>query len=287
MSAVTFEQYRQIQATNWTALKHMRESPLKYRHMVDAEDEDNLARAIGRASHCALFEPQEFERLFFVLPEDAPDRPSDRILYAKKPSPESVARVKWWDEFERESAGRTMLTAEHMAQVTGLAAAVRKHPLVAPYLAGAQFERAVTWTDPASGEPCKARLDWTTPLALLDLKGTTSIDAFRFGAVAARLGYYCQLGGHYYNAARYGLRWLPQEVAIVAVEFKPPHDVAMFTLDDNIIFAAQEEVAGLIRQLQECRRTSVWHGRYTEKQALRLPNYVYGDEEIAVTEGGA
>lgn len=283
--AVTFEDYRKIRATNWSSLKHLRESPLRFRFMQDAPDEDNAARAVGRAGHCALFEPESFKRLFFVLPEGAPDRPTDRMRNAKDPSRSSIERVKWWDEFERESAGRTMLTDEQWHQATGIAEAVRSHPMVAPYLEDGIFERAITWTDPQSGEPCKARIDWWArkKRALLDLKSSTSIDAHLFGRVASRLGYYCQKA-HYYNGMIHGARERVDEVAIIVVEAKKPHDVAWFTVDDAALHAGQEEVAGLIRRLQECRRTSTWPGRYTEKQSLLLPQYIYGDEEIAVTE---
>lgn len=281
--AVTFEEYRQIRATNWSILKHLRESPLKLQHMLAAEDEDTVARAVGRAAHCALFEPDEFARLFYVLPEDAPRRPTTRQIEAKKPSPETVEAVRWWAHWNEESAGKTMLTAEQYGQARGIAEAVRAHPIAGKYLEGAEFERTVVWTDPASGELCKARLDWLAPRALIDLKTTTSIDAFAFGRVATRLGYYCQ-AAHYYNGVSHGLRRMVDEVAIVAVEAKPPHDVGVFVVDDAALHAGQEEVAALIHRLQECRRADTWPGRYTEKQILHLAQYVYGDDEIAVTE---
>lgn len=282
---VTFDQYRQIQATNWSALKWIRESPLKYQFMRSAEDQDTVARAVGRAGHCALFEPHEFERLFFVLPESAP-KDLRYLRHAKKPSPDTVAAIEWWDAQEVANAGRTMLTDEHWRQATGIAQAVRSHPLVSPYIDAGEFEKTVTWTDPASGERCKARIDWWAKKqsALLDLKTSGSIDSFRFGAIAARLGYNSQLA-FYYNAVRFGMGQACAEVAIVAVESKPPHDVAWFTVDDAALYAGQQEVARLIEQLQECRASNRWPGRYTEKQSLLLPQYVYGDDEIAITEG--
>lgn len=263
----TFDQYRAIQATNWSQLKHLRESPLKYRYMQTAEEDvDTASRALGRAVHSLVFEPGTFARDYAIY--DGGDR-----------------RGKDWLAFRDANEGKTIFKPNEIGHVEAMAKAVRVHPLVAPYLDDGQFEQTITWTDPQSGEPCKARIDWwsKSKKALLDLKSSTSIDAFLFGRVAARLGYASQLA-HYYNGVRFGMRQACAEVAIVAVESKPPYDVAFFTVTDDALFAGQEEVARLIRQLQECRSTNKWPGRYTEKQMLALSEYAYGDEEIAVTE---
>lgn len=260
MSAVSFEQYVQITATNWSRLKHLRESPLKYRFLQGGDDEDTVYRAMGRAVHALVFEPDVFRRDYAIY--EGGDR-----------------RWKDWTAFKDAHDGQTIFKPNEIEHITGMANAVRTNPIVAPYLTDGEFEKTVAWTDPESGERCKARIDWLTSQALLDLKTTTTIDAIRFGRIAARLGYHCQVGGHYYNAVRYGLQRTLEEVAIVAVESSPPYDVAMFVLDDDAIYAAQEEVAQLIQRLQRCRESGEWPGRYPEKQALILPPWIYDEDE--------
>lgn len=270
--ALSFDAYVRLPATNWSSLKRLRESPLKYQHALHAQDEDTIYRAKGRAAHALIFEPATFERDFAIF--DGERRAG-----------------KAWDAFQAEHAGKTLLKACELEDVAAMANAVRVHPLVAPYLTDGEFERSIAWTDPDSGEPCKARIDWWShsKRALIDLKTTTTIDAFRFGRIAARLGYQCQLA-HYYNGVRYGLRRMVEEVAIVAVESSAPYDVAVFVVDDEALYAGQEEVSALIRRLQECREAGVWPGRYAEKQALQLPQWIFGDEDeeegLGITVGG-
>lgn len=281
MTSITFEDYCKLDAVNWSSLKHLRESPLKYRHMRQAEDEDNIARAIGRATHYALFEPQEFERAFFVLPTDAPRRPSSVQRNAKKPSPETIEAIRWWDEFNAAAAGRTMLTDEQMDQSTAIANAVRNNPVAAKYLDGGLFEQALTWEDQETGLPCKARTDLIVPRTkvLADLKTTGTIEDFRFGRVAARMGYHCQLA-HYRNGVYSALGWQPKKVVLIVVESAAPHDVAVFVASDMDLLTGENEVRSLLIKLKGCLESDRWPGRYEEETPLVLPNYVFDEEEM-------
>lgn len=53
-------EYRQIDAINWSSLKHMAESPMLYRHMLDHGRDDTPALAFGRLVHTLVFEPALF-----------------------------------------------------------------------------------------------------------------------------------------------------------------------------------------------------------------------------------
>lgn len=264
---MTFADYRELDAVNWSSLKHLRESPLKYRHMQDAPDEDTRYRALGRATHALVFEPQTFNADYAIY--EGGDR-----------------RGKAWTEFAEAHAGQTIFKPNEIADAIGMANAVRVHPLIAPYLVDGEFEKSIQWTDPSTGQACKARLDWWArgKRALCDLKTSTTIDKFRFGRIAARLGYHCQLA-HYYN----GVCAQPEqvdEILLIAVESSAPYDVAVFVLDDDALFAGQEEVAELMRRLSEHRSSGVWPGRYTEKEPLLLPQWVFGDEDDEGALGG-
>lgn len=256
-----FADYRALDAVNWSSLKHLRESPLKYLHMLNAQDEDTRYLALGRVTHALVFEPATFERDYVIY--EGGDR-----------------RGKDWTAFAEAHAGRTIFKPNEIADAIGMANAVKVHPLIAPYLDSGEFEKPVTWIDSGSGLSCKARLDWWNrgKRALLDLKTSTTIDKFRFGRIAARLGYHCQVA-HYYN----GLSAQPEqvdEVMIVAVESSPPYDVAVFVVDDDALYAGQEEVGELLMRLKEHRASGVWPGRYPAKESLLLPEWVFsGDED--------
>ena len=264
---MNFTEYKALDAVNWSSLKHLRDSPLHYQHALTGADVDTTERAKGRAIHALAFEPAVFEREFAIY-EDG------------------NRRGKEWEAFKALHAGKTILKTNEMDDVIGSSNAVRTHPLVAPYLVGGAFEQTVTWTDPVTGLKCKARMDLTNAgmKALVDLKSSTTIDAYRFGRIAARLGYHCQLA-HYNDGCTRGLGWTPAETLIVAVESSAPYDVAVFVLDDDTLFAGREEVQALLQRLKQCRESGQWPGRFTDKAALLLPAYVYGDDDDDATAG--
>lgn len=259
---MTHDEYAKIDAVNWSSLKHMRESPMHYRYRLDNPIESTPAMALGRATHTLVFEPLLFDDEYVIWTE------GDR-------------RGKAWKEFEELHTGKTIFKPNEIILAKQMANAVKSHPLVQPYLTDGIFEQPITWTDPATGMRCKARPDWLQPsrTALVDLKTSISADARRFGALAARLGYHCQMA-KYRNGVQCALKWFPQEVCIIVVERDPPHDVAVFRMDEETLSIAFEEVQQLMQQLAVCRSTDSWPGRYTEKQGLQLPAYLYGEMEF-------
>ena len=67
------------------------------------------AMALGTILHALVLEPDTFDQRYIAAPKDAPRKPSDRERYAKKPSPETLQRVAWWDEFEQQAQGRIVV----------------------------------------------------------------------------------------------------------------------------------------------------------------------------------
>lgn len=272
MNAISFDDYCAIDAVNWSSLKHLSPkhggSPLRYQHALKTESADTAARALGRAAHTLTFEPDRFDLDYAVWTE------GDR-------------RGKAWLDFKAANGDRTILKADEADTARAIADAVRSSPAVAPYLDGGEYERTVLWHDPTTGLKCKARLDWINPRrrALVDLKTTVSIEARRFGLIAARLGYPCQVA-HYFEACVNGLGWTPDECVIVAVESSAPHDVGVFVLDDDALTYGSEIVAELLSELAARRKSGRWPGLYRdEPQRLELPAYLFEDDGDLETFG--
>jgi exodeoxyribonuclease VIII len=253
--------YRLLAGVNWSSLKYLRESALLYRYRLGVPDEDTPSMALGRATHALVFEPETFERDFAIW--------------------EGGRRQgKEWEAFRDAHVNQTIFKPDEIELAAQMAEAVRRHPLVQPYLTGGLFEHPIRWTDGATGLLCKAKPDWLIAerRILLDLKSARSIDARRFGAFSARLGYHCQLA-HYRNGVTAALGWRPERVLIVAVENEPPHDVAVFELDEEALYVGEQEVQELLAMLRACRTADQWPGRYTEEQALQLPAWLFNDDE--------
>lgn len=266
---MTYNDYASIPAANWTKLNKLRTgSPLHYKDALTNPGTDSTGRMLGRAVHAMMFEPESFWATHVVT---------------------DIKRrgTKEWTALEAANPGKTILKRDENEEALAQVDALRSCPLVADYLDGAVFEQTVTWTDPATGIPCKARLDWVNPRTrtLIDLKGTPTTHPMMFGKRAAKDGYHIQLGGHYYNACRYGLGWEPEESAIVAVEFNRPFDVAVFTLEEDDVALAQTEIDTLLAKLAECERRGAYPGHGTDehdawtasKRRINLPRWAWGD----------
>ena len=246
---------------NWSTLKALRDSPAHYRRQLVNPMKQTPAMALGRATHTLVFEPQKFEAEYIIW--DGGDR-----------------RGKAWLDFKAEHEGKTIFKPAEIDVAVEIADAVRRHPLVQPYLVDGVFEEPVYWTDPDTGLECKAKPDWVQPKrrVLVDLKTTQSTHGRRFGAQAARLGYHLQCA-MYAMGVEADLGWKPDEVCIIAVESEAPYDVAIFEIDSETLMIAEVEVKELMMQLLACRRANSWPGRYIEKQALQLPAWVYGSDD--------
>lgn len=262
---MTYEDYASLNATNWSLLKHLRRSPLHYQAALTAPREDTDSLRLGRAVHTAVFEPNRFALECVVW--DGGRR------YGKE-----------WDAFERvaKSQGRTILTADQYQRACRIRDAVRGHRLVAPLLAEGQAEHVIQWTSEATGMPLKGRLDWLGrrdgDLLLVDLKtARTATDLRQFANTAYSLGYVHQLS-FYASGVRavYGQDPLPY---IVAVEPEAPHDVVLYRVSEDALWAAGEQVGELLQRLKQCRDENQWPGCFDSAQELDLPRWAYPSED--------
>jgi len=261
----TFAEYAATDAVNWSTLKVLAQSPLHYRHALTAPREDTPALALGRALHTATLEPDRFALEYAVRPDGIDRRTKE-------------GKAKW-EAFVAGNEGRTILDGGDYARVLAMRDAVRSHPLVAPYLAAGAAEQTIRWTDPHAGIACKARLDWISESrhSLLDLKSAACGEARRFGAAAARYGYHGQ-AAFYRDGYRHATGRV-RPYLLVVVEKDAPHDVSVFNVEDDALYAGEEEYKRLLAILRDCRARDHWPGRYQEEQTLRLPGWVFPDEE--------
>lgn len=259
--------YYTAPGVNWSTLKNLRESALHYRYRVENPIDTTAPMALGRVTHTLVFEPEKFDDEYVIWTE------GDR-------------RGKAWAEFKEANAGRLIFKPTEIDIAVQIADAVRRNPLVQPYLVDGLFEQPISWTDSDTGLLCKGKPDWLQPprRVLADLKTGKSIDERRFGAQAARLGYHlqCAMYGMGVEAA---LGWKPEKTIIIAVESDPPHDVAIFEIDRETLMLAEVEVKELLMQLKACRTADSWSGRYAEERALYLPAWVYGSDDEDDPEG--
>ena len=149
------------------------QSPMHYRYWIDhpEDDEDTPALAFGQAFHTATLEPHKFHSLYCVLPADAPNRPTIRQINAKKPSPETVLQIAWWEQWQADHRGMRELTTAQYDEVLRMGAQIRAHVLEIPVgekivrILGSELfdlckkEVTIRWVDERTGVKCKMRAD--------------------------------------------------------------------------------------------------------------------------------
>ena len=269
MRRIPYDEYARIKATNWSALKHMRKSPKHYKFALDNPRKDTTRLALGRAAHTAVLEPDRF------MIEYACFKGGDR-------------RGKKWLDFKAQHEGETILKLSEYETCLRIRDAVRSHPVAASYLRAGLHEATLTWEDKGTGLACKGRVDWISDSvpAVVDLKTTGDIGAHRFAGVAARMGYHTQSAFYRdgYMTAMGALGELVPGV-VIAVEVEAPHDVAVYRIDEDCMYAGSEEYGELLLKVRRCMQSGEWPGQYPDQQDLRLPNWVWGDEEYATDLG--
>ena len=258
----SFADYIADPDANYSALKHMEDSPLHYQARLEFERKDTPALALGRLTHALVFEPETVSSEFAIWEE------GNRVGSAYK-------------AFEAANEGKTIFKPAEIATARTMAEAVRRHPLVKPYLDGGVFEATVKWTDPATGIACKMRADWLIPSRriLLDLKTARSVHPRMFGRACAQYGYHRQFA-HYSAGCEFGLGWRPERVLVVAAENTNPHDIVVYEMPDDALSIGRQDVDKWLTMLAYCRKTNTWPGRFSEEQVLALPDWIAGELTI-------
>lgn len=273
---IPFAEYAAWPGVHWSTLAAMGTSPLAYHEAVTNPKPPSATMELGSAIHTAILEPELFE--------------AEYAMYDGRKGTKAYA--EW---LEQQAADVTVLSVEQYAQCMGAAEAVWCKPQgreARRVLRGARREVSIRWTDPVTRIRCKARPDivrfgrcsqgatiqQVAPTMLADVKTTSSVDARKFGKIAADLGYDGKMA-----FARMGLEvmpggWYVDEVKIIAVEQKPPHDVAVFDVTEEVLGAGEAKVCEYLARLKTCRRRRSWPGRYTGSQPLDFPRYALPDD---------
>jgi hypothetical protein len=263
---MTFDDYLKIDAVSASGLKAMRKSPREYLHATTQGRKATRAMGLGTGTHAAVFEPARFATEYVVWDGDR--------------------RGKAYDAFCEAHPNEVILKRGEYDLCCGMRDAARAHPVAGPLLAPpGEAEKVWRWKDEETGLDCKARTDWWRTGLLADLKTSADIDARRFAATVYRLGYHIQ-AAHYRAALAANGIVVPPPFTIIAVESSPPHDVAVFEIDDDFLFAGEVERSELMARVSVCRRTHLYPGRYPEMAPLSLPAWALEkDNEAAPLDG--
>lgn len=174
---------------------------------------ESKSKAFGSMLDCLLLTPTQWPKRFAVIPSDAPKKPTKAQINAKKPSPESVAAIEWWDDFLAANPGE-IVSQESNAAVHSAINRIREDKMIVDLLDSSLHAVMITaeWADPVTNIviPLKALLDIVPPHdhpvfsnSVWDLKSTQNASPWNFSRDAQKYGYALQ-GAFYldlWNAA--------------------------------------------------------------------------------------
>ncbi len=255
---LTNEAYHALKAVSPSQIKVLGRSPLHYHDKFLAEDrekrESTPAQLLGTALHTAVLEPQLWDSTIAVPPHSFDRR--------TKVGKELAA------EFERESAGKIVLSPEDADQVRRMADAVRKHPAASFLLElPGRREASYTWTDLATGLECKTRPDWHSEdrRIVMDVKTTRDASRSEFSRSIANFDYHVQAA---WNQGALGA----EQFLSIAVENERPYAVAVYPASQAMLDAGRrrihggicprtgEPIIGAMQVLAECWKLGRWPG---------------------------
>lgn len=253
-------EYRNVDAVSRSELWHIRESPEKFIYHVKNPEQPTPALLFGQLFHMVLLEPEKVEDSYAIAPEVDRRTKAGREAFA---------------EFQKVAKGRTLITADMLAQAEAMRDSVMANGYARKLLKG-EHELPLFWTDKLTGEQCKCRLDCLCEvkdkLIVVDVKTADSAENGAFAKASVNHGYDFQAAMYSEGVnAVYGK--IPIFVFIV-VEKKPPYAVNIFQADELFCQRGYDVFRELIGIYSDCKKTGNWYGylgAFNQINTLSLP----------------
>lgn len=255
--------YHSHAAVSKTQLDQLAKSPAHYKHARESETESTQVMIFGSAFHDYILLPEVFAESYAVLPDDFNGRTKD-----------GKAQLA-----EIAESGKTILKAEWVEQIKGMAAAIQAHPKAAALLSSGKPEQSVFWRDEETGIDCRCRPDfWNRSGIIVDLKSTEDASPQGFARSVANYRYHVQ-DAFYSNGIYQATGEYPKGFIFIAVEKKAPFAVACYTLDEQAKERGHELFRRDLMTLAECIKTNTFQAYSEQIEPLSLPAWAYYDKD--------
>lgn len=264
--------YHAVESMSASGAKKIRKSPAHFRLMRDTPSEPTAQMQFGTCVHNGALEPDSLATRVVGGPDEAPTRPSSKQLSAKKPSPDTLSAIAFWESFDAEHAGKIILSRHDFDRARRCIDAVHEHPAARYLLEDAQIEVSIFWQDKLFEVPCKARLDARKHGGIVDLK--TCQDASPEGFARAIGAYdYHEQGWAYFSGCEHVLDATPEFFAFVCVETEPPHAVAVYHLGRESLMAGARLWDEALSRYKAALAAGKWTGYPETINTINAPRW--------------
>jgi exodeoxyribonuclease VIII len=269
--------YRRDPAIAISDLKEMSISPAHFysKKFGGYRAEQTGAQYIGTLTHLSVLEAEEYAKRIVLEPVDAPRKPTSAQINAKKPSDETIAAIKWWEDWNKEHGHKTMLSQDEAAQISGITGGVQLNPDAMQLMSGAMKEVAMFKTIMVNGrkirikgkadiicDPKSKNAEVIADLKTVD-RGYANPDDFSYSikkwGYAQQAAWYIDLYNMLtatddpFTADVKKSRWV-----FVVAEKLPPYVCITLELDEDSIEAGRDINKRHLETLAECFKTDVW-----------------------------
>ncbi len=268
------ELYHASPGVSASGLKKFARSPAHYKYAPRKESD---AFRLGAFFHSFTLEPELFAASHIVEPSDAPARPTKAMREAKKPSPESQARVAFWDEWDAKNEDKTVVTAAEFARLNGMLASVRDHADASRlFRSKGRAEASAFARHAETGLWLRSRFDFIPdegPFsdAIVDVKTCEDASEHEFARDAANYRYHVQAAFYLDQAARVGVE--RERFIFAASEKSEPYPCNLLELhrDSEEIRKGREIYERQLRLFAECVELDSWPAYGSRVRKLTLP----------------
>ena len=243
--------YRQAPGISNSSLKGIDQSPAHYLARLRTPWETTQAQVIGHITHTATLEPH--------LPPLYVVRPAGLTFTTKE--------GKAW----RDSQSLPIITEEEAAQISGMSAAVNRHPFARSILNRSEKEVSAFKLDEATGLLIKGRADMVfmdddNHTVVADLKTCEDARPAQFMRDAAKWQYHRQ-------AAFYCDLFGASQFVFICVEKSAPHGVTVMQYSPEAIQTGRTMYRAALATIAACQATNDWPGYSHEIAEIGLPYY--------------
>jgi len=260
--------YDEIEALNWSTLKHIDVNPKYAKNLYDhpEEQEDKDAYIAGRAIHCAILEPDEFDSRYEIMP-------------TFKGTGSVAAKKEYLSELP---AGVEAIKQDVYDMAIRCTDAISDNKNAQQYISGGKYEQIVTWT--TDGIKCKGRLDSVTD-RVVDLKTTRHNTIRKIENSAAEYNYHAQLAWYHDGAVKAGLitgEVLPAVIFIHATKKSEYVDIAILDMGQvsRTFEYGRAKYQNLLEKYTACHSANWWPGMAPNPVMWDLPQWkLIADEE--------
>ena len=275
------EAYFAAEGINASGLKDILRSPAYFKERKENPKEPSWQMIDGTAMHCTALQPEEYEKRYVVLPDNAPLKPTEKMINDPNPKPEIASRVQFWNVFEKSAEGKIIVTQEKDQLYRRVGDMVQSHDELASILANGKAEQAIFAVDPVTKKTCKCKPDFLAEVGgykiMLEFKTTDDARPDAFQRTAYNFGYYTS-AAYYCDIMDWAGLTRPDVYFIVAAERDAPHGLKIYEVSEEALEYGERQYRKALNLYSYCTDMQEWPNYDTTIELLTLPGWVRNDE---------